>query len=340
MQVLDLKRFEITGLLGSGADYEVRAAIDQETGGQVVLKRPVPQMISRQMHGSTEARTDQMLEVFRKLSGNFPGVSPIIGYSERANHDQFYGDSMSHEYRVIVEERARGIPLMVGDMRARIQRVPTGVGQNLFALYPLDPVDPSDPFPVHRQLLDAQESFLQAGYVLLDMRPQNIFYQPASGHVTVIDCADLVPVEGAPNPRGGPPRGVFDSYLEILKFYATPQVPPVQADGYRDPYGQRPVVNFQQELDEMSVGFNEVGGPVGDAAQTMIERLKERAYPDPGAFRQDLDSYLRAVGLRNRELPNLDQAQQAWRDALDMLRGEYWKRFLFDAETELAGLSG
>ena len=39
---VDLRRYEITGRLGSGADYDVRAAIDRETGAEVALKRPVP----------------------------------------------------------------------------------------------------------------------------------------------------------------------------------------------------------------------------------------------------------------------------------------------------------
>ena len=50
MQKVDLDRYEVTGILGTGADYEVRAATDRETQQPVVLKRPVPQMISRKMH--------------------------------------------------------------------------------------------------------------------------------------------------------------------------------------------------------------------------------------------------------------------------------------------------
>ena len=339
MQLVDLNRFQITGLLGSGADYEVRSAIDQETGVPVVLKRPVPQMISRGMHGSTEARTDRMLEALERLPANTPGIASLIGYSERANHDEFYGDSQGNEYRVIVEERARGIPLMVGDMRARIQRVPTGIGQNLFTLHPLVPADQGDPFPVHRQLLEVQESFLEAGYVLLDMRPQNLFYQPGAGQLTIIDCADLVPVEGEANIRGGPPRTAFDSYLEILKFYTTPQGPPDQADGYRDPYGQRPVVNYVQELEEMSLSYNNTDSAVQGAADRMIDRLKERSYSGLDGFRDDLNAYLDAVAARNQELPNFDQARRAWSEALELLRGDHWTRYLFDADTELAGLS-
>ena len=133
MQKVELDRFQTSGILGSGADYEVRAAVDQETGKQVVLKRPVPQMISRGMHISTEERTDRTLQVLEQMGDATENIIPIVGYTERGNHDIFYGDSLGQEYTVMVEERAKGIPLMVGDMRARITGVPVGVGQNLFA---------------------------------------------------------------------------------------------------------------------------------------------------------------------------------------------------------------
>ena len=42
METVTLDRFELVGPLGSGADYDVRAAVDRETGGPVVLKRPSP----------------------------------------------------------------------------------------------------------------------------------------------------------------------------------------------------------------------------------------------------------------------------------------------------------
>ena len=67
MEQVDLRRYQTSGILGSGADYEVRSAVDQETGKQVVLKRPMPQMISRRMHGGTEARTDRTLQVIQEM---------------------------------------------------------------------------------------------------------------------------------------------------------------------------------------------------------------------------------------------------------------------------------
>ena len=338
MEQVDLRRYKTSGILGSGADYEVRSAVDQETGQQVVLKRPMPQMISRRMHSGTEARTDRTLQVFEEMDDDMSLVAPILGYTERANHDWFYGDSLGQEYRVVVEERARGIPLLVTDARARITGVPVGAGQNLFALFPLLQPGGMQAFPVHRQLLDLEEIFVRAGYILLDLRPQNIFYQPGSGRVTVIDCGALTSIDGEPVSRGRPAPGIHDFYLEMLKFYATPQQPPIQASGYRDPYGQRPVVRFDQELQEMAANFDRVPDPAQKQALHLIEQVRSRAYTDLADFRRDLEVYLDQVMERNEALPNLPEARAAWCEALGWLRGDHWQRYLFDPEAELADL--
>ncbi len=338
MEQVDLSRYETSGVLGSGADYEVRSAVDQETGKQVVLKRPMPQMISRRMHGGTEARTDRTLQVIQEMDHPTSLIAPILGYTDRANHDWFYGDSLGQEYRVVVEERARGIPLLVSDARARITGVPVGAGQNLFALFPL--VQPAGirSFPIHRQLLDLEEMFVRAGYILLDLRPQNIFYQPGSGRVTVIDCGALTSIDGEPVSRGRPAPGIHDFYLEMLKFYTTPQLPPTQASGYRDPYGQRPVVRFDQELQEMAANFDQVSDPAQKQALHLIDQVRSRAYNDLAGFRRDLEVYLNQVVERNEGLANLPEARAAWGEALGWLRDDHWQRYLFDPEAELADL--
>ena len=338
MEQVDLRRYEASGILGSGADYEVRSAVDQETGQQVVLKRPMPQMISRRMHGGTEARTDRTLQVRQEMDQDTSLVVPILGYTDRANHDWFYGDSLGQEYRVVVEERARGIPLLVTDARARITGVPVGAGQNLFALFPLLQPKEIKAFAIHQQLLDLEAMFVRAGYILLDLRPQNIFYQPGSGRVTVIDCGALSSIDGEPDTRGRPAPDIHDFYLEMLKFYATPQQPPTQASEYHDPYGQRPVVRFDQELQEMAANFDQFPDPAQKQALHLIERVRSRSYTDLADFRRDLEVYLDQVIERNEGVLNLPEARAAWGEALGWLRGEHWQRYLFDPEAELADL--
>ena len=331
---VDLSRYELLGVLGAGADYHVRAAIDKETGQQVVLKRPKPQMVSRRLHDGIEARTDRTLQVFQGLDSDIPTVVPILGYTQRANHDTYFGESLGQEYRVVVEERARGIPL-VGDPMARITGVPIGAGQNLFTLYPLVQPNGQPQFPIHRQLLDLEESFYRAGYILLDLRPQNIFYQPAAGRITVIDCGDLRPLDDESYNERRPPPDIHDFYLEMLKFYTTPQAPPTEASGYREPYGLRPVVRFEQELDEMARRFADAAPSGRDAAVPMIGKVRERAYACFDDFRRDLSDYLKAVSEHDLGLSNVSQLKQAWIEALGWLGEEYWQRYLFDYDAEL-----
>jgi hypothetical protein len=331
---IDLNRYETKGILGSGADYEVIAADDRETGEQVVLKRPKPQMISRGLHTGIDERTEHTLEAYQLVGATIPLVTSVLGYTERTLHDEYFEESLGQEYRVTVERRALGIPL-VGDPMARITGVPIGVGQNLFTLFPLVEPEDRDPFGIHRQLLDVEERFLRAGYVLLDLRPQNVFYQPGNGHITVIDCGGLVNLNSAPPRRGGTPPDIHDFYLEMLKFYATAQTPPSAPAGYRDPYGLRPVVNFQQELDDIGRKFGELADPAGTSGRDLAQRVRDRQYTDFDNFRQDLITCLANVGELRRALPGFEVARGAWTEALQWLREEYWGRYLFDPDIEL-----
>ena len=339
MEQVDLRRYEATGVLGMGADYEVRAAVERDTGRLVVLKRPAPETVRRRMHDGIEARTDRILQVYQEVGHTIPTVVPIVGYTERVNHDAYFGETLGQTYRVMVEERAIGIPLM-SELKARFTGVPIGVGQNLFALFPLIQPAAASPFAIHEQLLDVEEAFFRAGYVLLDLRPHNVFYQPATGRITVIDCGALTDVHGAVGRRGRRPPEIHDFYLEMLKFYTTPQLPPVQASGYREPYGVRPVVDFERELDQMAQQFRAVAHPrVQETALTIIAQVRQRAYPAFQDFRQDLMAYLAAVQGMHQTLPNFAQVQQVWMEALHWLRAEYWQRYRFTAETDLAGFT-
>ena len=75
---------------------------------------------------------------------------------------------------------------------------------------------------------------------------------------------------------------------------------------------------------------------VQEAALTIIAQIRQRAYTAFQDFRHDLTSYLEAVQSMHQTLPNLAEVRQAWLEALQWLRADYWQRYRFAPETELA----
>ena len=335
MEKVDLDKYELTGRLGIGADYEVRLGKDRETGKQVAIKRPVPQAISRDQHQSIEDRTEKILQAFQDIGQSTDLVSPIVGYTEKGMHDEFFGDDLGKEYQVIVEERATGIPLL-GDMMSKFKGVPIGAGQNLFALFPLVQPTEMQAHPIQNQLLDLEEIYLEAGYIVLDLRPQNIYYQPGSGKIVVIDTGALVRLGDEPL-RGRAPFDINDVCLEILKFYTTADEPPVHTTGYRDPKGIRPIINLDEELQEMTRNLEKCPPKVIAAGTNIIDKIRTREYQGYAPFRADLAAYLEGMKERNEGLDNYSEMNQAWQDAALWLKEDYWRGFLFDPDSELAG---
>ncbi len=339
METVTLDRFELVGPLGSGADYDVRAAMDRETGEPVVLKRPSPQTVRRQMHGPVEERTARSLEAYES-AGQYCDVVPrVIGVTEVALHDAYFGEDLGQSYSVRVEERAAGIPL-VGDPRSRILRVPIGLGQNLFALHPLARTEAVADWPVQTQLLEAQEIYANAGYALLDLGPHNVFYSPGTGRISLVDATALVGhgVERSQGNRG--PQDVHDFYVEMVKFYLAPDLPPTDATGYFDPYNQRPVISVEDECDSLAGAFAPADDELRSAATACVGKVRQRGYTSVSDFAADLRECLRLITIRNEQMQEGQAALEAWRTALHRLSEDHWTRYRFDANTELAELAG
>ena len=337
MEKVDLDRYEITGRLGTGADYEVKAATDRETGQQVAIKRPVPQAISRNQHEAIEARTEKILQAYDEIGFSTNLISPILGYTDKGNHDSFFGDELNAEYQVLVEGRASGIPLL-GDMMSKFKGVPIGVGQNLFSLFPLVKSSSVPSNPIHNQILDLEEVYLKAGYIILDLRPQNIFYQPGPGQITMIDAGALVKLDGEA-PSGRPPFDINDVCLEIIKFYTTPEEPPADSKGYRDPRGIRPIVNIEKELDEMARELSQCPEPLVQSGSVILDKIRGRSYTEYAQFRADLTTYLDQLDARNAAGDNAPEAITTWQESAHWLKEDYWRAFLFNPDTEMSDYS-
>ena len=335
MQEIQLKNYEITGILGTGADYEVRSAVDLDSGRTVVLKRPIPQVIIRNMHGPVEARTESIIETYRDLFESTSALCPLIGFTSKSNHDQLYSDGIMQDYTVLVFDRAPGIPL-VGDARSRILRIPIGIPQNLFTLFPLFQLDDNSCWSVQVQLLETEQEFFKSGRILLDLGPQNVYYQPATGDITIIDLGDQVMVGDESVGNRGRKRDIYDFYVEMLKYYTISADPPDNVDGYKEPRGLRPIIGLDQELDEMVRNVGPADLPCSKMKVDMINKVKNFKYDEFSEFKVDLTEYLQEVRIRYRDHSELSNYKAIWFESLQLLKSDHWRKYDFDAGTELS----
>ena len=333
MDAIDLERFILGGPLGIGANYEVYAAVDRETGKEVVLKRPWAQTIRVGQSRHVDEQSARVIELHRVLAGTVPYLAPLVGYTARVSHDRYFSDALPQEYHVLIEERARGLPL-VADIKDKFRGVPIGLAQNLFALHPLVQGAFESRPSIFEQILDVEEAFTRADYLIMDLRPQNVFFDPKRGEITVIDIGTCVDLKTAAGPRPAP--DIHDCLAELCKFYLEPHSPPVQPKGYRDPYGMGPALGFARELDRMIQACAGVtSGPLRDLAVEMLQRLKRRDYGGVSPFRHDLQQYFTLVDERNRNLQDFSDLVGVWHQGMELLREQYWRKFRFDPDADL-----
>ena len=334
MAVIDLEGYSLGGLLGIGANYEVYAAVDRETGKDVVLKRPWAQTIRVGQSGHVDEQSARVIELHRRFAGVVPHIAPLVGYTERVSHDRYFGDALPQEYHVLVEERARGLPL-VADIKDKFRGVPIGLGQNLFALHPLVQGAFEGRPSIFEQILEVEEASTRMDYLIMDLRPQNIFFDPKRGEITVIDIGTSVDLRTAPGPRPAP--DMHDCLAELCKFYLEPQTPPTHPKGYRDPYGMGPALGFARELDRMIQACAGIAnGPLRDLVVDMLQRLKRRDYGGITPFHRDVQKYFALVDERNRNLQDFPDLIGVWHQGMELLREQYWRKFRFDPDADLA----
>jgi hypothetical protein len=275
-----------------------------------------------------------VIELHQLLDDTVPYVSPLVGYAERVRHDGYFGDGLPQEYYVLVEERSRGVPL-VADIKDRFRGVPIGLAQNLFALYPLVHSSSTAAAGVFEQLLDVEEGFTGAHYLIMDLRPQNVFFDPQRGKINVIDIGTSVDLTTDVASR--PLPDIHDCLAELCKFYLAPQNPPMQAHGYRDPFGMGPALGFTKEMDRMiQASLALQAGALQDIVVSILQRLKSRDYGAIAPFRDDLRQYFALVDERNRNLLEFPDLVEVWRQGMTLLRETYWQKFRFDPDTDLA----
>ena len=327
-----LYRFRLEGAIGEGADSEVFAATDTHTGQPVVVKRPHPALTARGHHADVERRTAKVITLRERLGDGLPHLAPLIAYTPPASHDAYFGDALGAEYGVVVEERAKGLPL-VGSAIDGIKRKPIGAPQNLFALHPVARHSNSERFGIARAVLEIAEAFHKAGALLLDMRPQNIYYDPADAAITLIDTGGIAEERAADRRRAA--LDLHDFYLELWKWFIPVGEPPADAARYAQPQGMESTPMFRQNLDAMIRQRQRAQADEHSqaAALKILHKISARAYLDINAFRADLDGYLTALADKYARLPPDGPEAQAWRDAMRLLTDAHWRKFRFHPDS-------
>lgn len=323
----DMKRFRLEGKLGEGADSEAFAATDALTGRAVVVKRPHLALIARGHHAAVERRMARVIALRERHGDALPHVARMIAHTAPANHAAYFGDAQGAAYTVMVEERAKGLPL-VGSAIDGIKRKPIGVPQNLFAVHPVFPHRRRGRFAIARGILEVAEAFHNAGALLLDMRPQNIYFDPSDARIAVIDIGGITQARAADSRDA--PLDLHDFYLELVEWYLPPSDPPTAAAEYAAPYEMVSTPMFKQSIDALiRRRMQAVPDESQAAALDILRRISARAYPDIDAFRIDLEAYLSILDRRYARLSQCQPVAQAWLSAKRMLTDAYWRKFRF-----------
>lgn len=323
----ELIQFQLGDLLGEGADLQVFAATDTESGEPVVVKRPHPSLVSRNMHRDAEARTLLQAEL-RSRIGEMNGLVRLRMLTEPSSFGWYFGDDLGHPYSVQVEERARGVPL-VGGVSDMVRGHPVSLPLNLFVLHPSKSYRYDNPALT---VLDIIERFYEAGYLAQDLGPQNVFYSPASGMSRVIDLGTVREPSEATRRRTA--FDLNDILFDIFRLYTTPEPPPRDAARLTQNRESGLSGTLERKAEALSREFAATNEGPAEAALKILSTIGERCYGSPAQFKADFREYLVATESMDKD----PIAEEAWHQAIQELRSLYWKKYLFDADTELSGI--
>ena len=323
-------RFQLGGLLGEGADLQVFAATDTETGGPVVVKRPHPSLVSRNMHRDVETRTLLQAELRTRMD-EVNGIVHLLMLTEPDSFASYFSDDPGRPYSVQVEERAEGIPL-VGGVSDIVRGHPVGLPLNLFVLHPARSyISCGHENPVFT-VLEIIERIYEMDYLAQDLGPQNVFYSPASGTSRVIDLGTIR--EPSEATRRRPAFDLNDILFDVFRLYTTPEKPLRTARQFTRTREFHLSGTLERKAEALSEEYAVADAGRVDSALKILSAIGRREYDSPARFGADFREYFAAAGSMSVD----SAAEEAWHQAIQELRSPYWKKYLFDADNELRGL--
>tara|TARA_B100000029_G_scaffold515881_1_gene625212 strand:- start:4794 stop:5816 length:1023 start_codon:yes stop_codon:yes gene_type:complete len=330
MRSLEPNNIELHSVIGTGADYEVRLAGHPGEDPSIVVKRPNPHAILKNLHASTESRTSKMVTFHETLGNQVDGLTQIIGHFQNTpDNPVLYSDELGFAYTVVCQSRAPGIPLNA-DVRARILKVPTGLGQTLFSLFPLGI---EDKFSIPKKLMEIQTQLYNNGYLLFDLNPQNVFYSPNSDSINVIDTADLHDLN-ADNDIKTSNKSLEDYFVELIRYFVASENIPQHESGYFTPRGDRPYISIDSELDILKREFEDLNTHDSALMITILNRISSKTYPDISAFNNDMLVYFAETEKRLEIASSNPELLKAWNEARSSFTHDHWSRYDFDTNTD------
>ena len=334
LEAADLSRFQCGPMIGEGADMQVFAATDTENGMPVVVKRPHPMLVAPSQHKAVEARIEQTLALRESLGAGVSALCNLIGYIPPAKHDDFFGGSLDEPYTVVVEERADGVPL-VGSPLDGIKKNPIALPYTLFTLHPVVQGPANERTTIARQALDVVETFYRTGFLLLDMRPQNVYFDPLNAKITVIDIAGA---QGErPESRRHEALDFHDVCLELFKWYTTPQEYPKESSHFGVSDRADSVSNFKRDVESLIHEHSLISdNDRREAALLVLDKLQMRCYAAFDEFRREFERYLTLIDGQNHLLAENPESLLVWHEAASRLNKPYWEKFRFDARRDLS----
>ena len=315
----EIGRFTLGSLLGEGADLQVFAATDSDTGETVVVKRPHPTLVSRNMHRDVETRTLLQARVRARIN-DLGGLVRLYALTEPDHFAWYFRDDPGHPYSVQVEERAKGIPL-VGGVSDLVRGHPVALPLNLFALHPSKAFMSSGYEHPALGALAVIERVHEEGYLAQDLGPQNVFFSPASRTSMVIDLGTLTLPREATSRH--PPFDLNDILFDLFWQYTTPEPPPREPEGFTRTREVRLSGTLERRSEEVAQEYATANDSRSDGALDILSRIGRREYAAVSVFRRDFRGYLAIAMAVGRD----EDTEWAWRKALQELDSPYWKKY-------------
>ncbi|MCH8309828.1 MAG: hypothetical protein IIB17_04945 [Chloroflexi bacterium] len=172
------------------------------------------------------------------------------------------------------------------------------------------------------------------GYLLMDLRPQNVFYSPKTGDVSIIDVGDFrVPQEAT---RRHPLLDINDVFLDLFRWHVPASDPPLDFDSWTR-YTEPPrAPRFEHAVDDtLRLFASEEATEDRSLAMGILERIKARGYSSIPEFETDVREFFELRKRRITSSPALASQMGLWKQGIAMMRDDYWRKFLFSAKPDL-----